>query len=52
MSLLYSTNVNKIFIFNPYKLVINLTCEYNVSRETLNVEKTILTYLTNYLQNL
>lgn len=39
MSLLYSTNVNKTFIFNPYKLVINLTCEYNVSRETLNVEK-------------
>lgn len=39
MSLLYSTNVNKTFIFNAYKLVINLTCEYNVSRETLNVEK-------------
>lgn len=39
MSLLYSTNVNKTFIFNPYKLVINLTCEYNVSRETLNIEK-------------
>lgn len=39
MSLLCSTNVNKTFIFNPYKLVIILTCEYNVSRETLNVEK-------------
>ena len=52
MSLLCSTNVNKTFIFNLYKLVINLTCEYNVSRETLNVEKTILIYLTKYLQNL
>lgn len=39
MSLLYSINVNKTFVFNTYKLVTNLTCEYNVSRETLNVEK-------------
>lgn len=39
MSLLHSINVNKTFVFNPYKFIINLTCEYNVSRETLNVEK-------------
>ena len=36
--MLYSINVNKTFSFNTYKLVINLTCEFNVSRETLNVE--------------